>query len=177
MAWNTHPTVNDGDGWSASDQNTYVKGNLDTLFPYSAAQQVAYSTSTTSLNKATAAAAGVFLRSNINNTAIEFGAMVYKRQGNSTNWFSTSTSTSLTNYTPANSIFQSGNFSISTGSTYTVTYPQVYTVPPLVFIQVRGDSLAYFSVSSISTASFNVIGSTSAPSYPEFISWFSVGEV
>lgn len=29
MTWNKHPTVNFGDLWSASQQNTYVKGNLD----------------------------------------------------------------------------------------------------------------------------------------------------
>lgn len=29
MPWNTHPTVVFGDHWSATQQNTYVKGNLD----------------------------------------------------------------------------------------------------------------------------------------------------
>ena len=29
MTWNKHPTINFGDLWSATQQNTYVKGNLD----------------------------------------------------------------------------------------------------------------------------------------------------
>lgn len=34
MAYTAHPTVITGQIWSASDQMTYVAGNLQTLFPY-----------------------------------------------------------------------------------------------------------------------------------------------
>jgi hypothetical protein len=33
MAYTPHPTVIVGQVWSAADQNTYVKGNFDAIFP------------------------------------------------------------------------------------------------------------------------------------------------
>lgn len=41
MAYNAHPVVITGQIWSASDQNTYVAGNFQTLFPYTTKGDIA----------------------------------------------------------------------------------------------------------------------------------------
>jgi hypothetical protein len=166
MSWNTHPTVVVGQTWSASDENTYVKGNLDTLFPYTAAQQVAYSTSSTTLSKATTSAALQVLRSNVTNTAIEFGSLIYNYQNAST---AGSTNTTLTNH-----IMQCGTYSYGATSTsmvyVTVTFPKVFSTSPLVFVQVSTYT-AVVAV-SISTTSFQFLTvSTSTYAYQ----WLAAG--
>lgn len=182
MAWSTHPSVVTGQTWSASDENTYVKGNLDTLWPYTAALQVAYSTSATTLNKATASAALSVLRSNSDNTAIEFGALpvIYRRQGfDTTNWFATSTSTTLTNYTPSTSVIQTGCYS---GTDRTITFPSAFSGKPIILAAPIG-SAVYLSVIStaISTASFVFYVSTAfgvAASTASFnIVWLAIGSI
>lgn len=49
MAWNEHPNVITGQVWSASDQMTYVAGNLQTLFVYQAKGDLAVASSGTEL--------------------------------------------------------------------------------------------------------------------------------
>jgi hypothetical protein len=140
MAYTPHPTVTVGQVWHDTDQNTYVKGNLDALFPYANALEVSYSTSTASLNKARALAALNFLQSNLTNTSIDFSGLFYARQGNSTvNWFSTSTSTTLANYTSLNSVkFQCGTYNWTGLSGFSgggnVIFPSAYTNIPTVIV-------------------------------------------
>jgi len=177
MAWTTHPTVVVGQTWSASDQNTYVKGNLDTLWPYTAAQQVAYSTSTTTVNKASAGSAYAFLRSNLDNTSIEFGSIVVKRVGNSSaSWSSGAVSTSNSTYTPTNTLIQAGAVITSTAFTATVTFPITYLIPPLVFINYASTGGGGFVYpSAISTASFTLNDAGSTVSGVT-CTWISLGE-
>lgn len=174
MAWNAHPTVVTGQTWSASDQNTYVKGNLDTLFPYTAALQVAYSTSTASLNKATSSAAFLVLRSNSANTAIEFGGVVATRQGSSaTNWWTVSTSTTYTtNYTPATAIMQCGMSYVSSG-THVITFPQSFSAIPLVFVSIQTNGVT--TVPYVQTASST--GATIVGGSANVIMWLALGPV
>lgn len=184
MAWSTHPTVVVGQTWSASDENTYVKGNLDTLWPYTAALQVAYSTSTTSLAVATSTAALQVLRCNSSGTALEFGnvPVIYRRQSQSTDWFSTSTSTTVSNYTPTSSVIQAGSLYDASGSTRSVTFPVVFTTKPMVFPQVL-DVDAWPYVYAVSTSGFNYrINLNSTSGYVlstgnYSVVWFAVGEV
>jgi hypothetical protein len=160
MPWNVHPTVVTGQTWSAADENTYVKGNLDTLFPYSAGMQVAYSTSTVSLNKATTSAKLQVLRSNITNTAIEFGSLVYRTQNAST--------AGSTDTTPASTIIQCGTYTIggTAGSTVSVTFPTSFSNIPFLYLQPVATLIV------LSTASFNfLLVSTSTNVY----SWFAMG--
>lgn len=157
MAWNVHPTVTVGQVWAASDENTYTKGNLDTLFPYDATLQVTYSTSTTTLNKARALAALNFLGSNLANTAISFNGLVYARQGNSTvNWSGTSTSTTLANYSTLDTVkIQCGNYNWQGvggfGGGGNIVFPSAYTNIPIVI------------VNTISTGFFTATGLAPTP--------------
>jgi len=170
MAWTTHPTVVMGQTWTAADHNTYVKGNLDTLFPYTAANQVAYTNSTTTLATVTSSVSAQFLRTKNASADIEFGSLIYQRQGNSTAaWFSVSTSTTLTNYDSTRTIIQCGTLYIPSGSTVTATFPTSYTKAPLIFIS-RANTSTVVSVSSTTTATF-VNSGGSGPCM-----WFSIGE-
>lgn len=168
MTYTTHPTVVTGQTWAASDQNTYVKDNLDELFPYTAALQIAYSTSTATLAAATSTAALLVVRSNSANTAIEFGAVptIYKRQGSTstTDWY-TNTSTSNTNHTPATPIIQVG-CSYSTSTAASVTFPTAYSGKPIVFA-------VNLPITSVSSTGF-ICASTSAP---VFVSWMAIGDL
>lgn len=49
MAFTTHPTVVTGQTWSAANQNTYVKGNLDALWPFTTAGDLGYASSASTL--------------------------------------------------------------------------------------------------------------------------------
>ena len=171
MTWNTHPTVVTGSTWTAADHNLYVKGNLDTLFPYTAGQQVAYSTSSASLNKATASAALMVLRSNSSNTAIEFGGMIAARQGfSTTDWYTTSTSTAYSNSTPAKTIFQCGD-AILTSTATVITFPIAYTYKPLVFVDSNTASFYFLTVIPTTTGA-TVYANSSGISF----SWMAIGE-
>jgi hypothetical protein len=178
MPWNVHPTVVTGQTWSAADENTYVKGNLDTLFPYTAGMQIAYSTSTSSLNKATSTAALLVVRSNSSNTAVEFGVppVTYRRQGYSTtSWVTTSTSYSPTTYTPIDTIIQTGAVFLAS-STGSIIFPSAFSAPPLVIAQMANNT-AYIAgyVNTITSTGF-VFSSESTLSSRQ-IYWVAIGQL
>lgn len=173
MTWNTPPAVSTGGTWRASDQNTYVKDNLEELFPYTSGMQVAYSTSSTTLAKSNTGAALQVLMANAANTEINFTPIIYARQGNSTsNWFSTaSTSTALTNYTPVSPFIQCGATYVPASSTVTVVFPIAYTnIPVIVFGADAGGNL--FIANTITSTGFKIIGTSGA----DFASWIAMGE-
>lgn len=49
MSYTAHPTVVTGQTWSAANQNTYVKGNLDALWPFTTAGDLAYANAANTL--------------------------------------------------------------------------------------------------------------------------------
>ena len=51
MAFTTVPTVVTGQTYLASDYNTYLKDNIDALWPYTTAGDIAYATSATTLTR------------------------------------------------------------------------------------------------------------------------------
>lgn len=181
MAWSTHPTIVTGQAWTATDQNTYVKGNLDTLFPYNGTNQVAYSTSSTSLTKATASAAMQVLRSNSTNSALEFSIypVVYKRQGSSTQWWTSTGSTVTTNYTPATSYIQVG--SVEIGGLTRVTFPVAFSIPPIVFVynmtETTPTGFTYVTGNPDETGFSVTIDSYGGWSPASIIQWLAVGEI
>jgi hypothetical protein len=163
MTWNVHPTLATGSTFTAADQNTYVKGNLDILFPYSAGMQVAYSTSTVSLNKATSAGVLSVLRSNSANTAIEFGSMpIYARQ--------TKTSTGTINSNATNTIIQYGFFTYSFSSDASISFPVPFiSLPILMLTCVYGPQATYTSLTSTGFLAYPFFGSATK--------WIAVGEI
>lgn len=200
MSWSIHPTIVTGQAWATSDQNTYVKGNLDTLFPYTAAQQISYSTSTASLNKATSSAAMLVLNSNSTNSALEFSYLssIYRRQGYySTQWLSAGGSMSgstIFNYTSTNSMTLCGSNTIapSTGVNpllLSVTFPVNFKYQPIIFYNLLVspysgstsfyDDLQAFGAdpTTISSTGFTIKAVNWGFASPKYIiSWFAFGE-
>lgn len=176
MAWNTHPTVVVGQTWSASDENTYVKGNLDTLFPYTAANQLAYSNSTNSLATISSTAAFLVVRSNSANSGIEFGMppIIRKRQGQSTtNWLSTTVSTlSNQNITPLTSAVQTGYAQIASGST--ITFPVTFAYNPIIICQILSSDTVYGYPSGISSSKFIYTHNSTAS---QNVVWLAAGDL
>ena len=87
MAYSTVPYVNNGDSWSASQHNTYIRDNFSSLWPFTAAGDLAVSDSTTTLKIVPFAGSDKLL--NIKNNAI---ALNYRKQLNCciSNYFGTS---------------------------------------------------------------------------------------
>lgn len=186
MAWSAHPTITTGQAWTATDQNTYVKGNLDTLFPYTAGLQISYSTSTTALNKLTSTAAYQVVRANTGATSISFvaPAMIYMRQGYSTAaWCLQSTSTATTNYQVSNAYIQTGTF--MTGSAATeVIFPTAFSKPPIVFtykpaaLYPSTEHIIYLYTFPTSTSFYvQFSGSIGGFSPNTNINWLAIGEI
>lgn len=186
MSWSTHPTIITGQSWTATDQNTYVKGNLDTLFPYTTSLQIAYSTSTSSLSYTEESGQFFLAGSNVTNTAITSFAypMIYRIQCPSTSsWISTSTSTSINNYTPSNSYIQTGSLQ-TTGPSQVITFPVAFSKKPIVFVLWFIYDLVnhmFIKSSDVATNQFSVelgsFGSTSSgwSSLPTY--WLAMGEI
>jgi hypothetical protein len=178
MAWNAHPTLATGSTFTAAAQNTYVKGNLDTLFPYTAANQIAYSGSSTTLTTINLGAALSVLRANSTNSALEFGKVkvIYRRQGYSaTNWATTPTSTStagtLANYTPTNSIIQAG---ATRGQT--ITFPVPFLYAPIVFVFQADYGVAYTNAIGNLTSSSTAVGISELDAFG-MLYWIAIGEI
>ena len=163
MTWNAHPTISTGSTFTAANWNTYVKGNLDTLFPYTAGQQVSYSTSTDSLNKATSVGLMSVLLANSGNTAIEFGSIVYARQ--------VKTSTGTVNTTGSNTVMQHGYYDFgSTDSSSTITFPTPFTSVPTLLVFVGQNNGASYAVLTVSN--FILFGFFNARVF-----WIAIGEI
>lgn len=75
MAYSAHPTVVTGQTWSAANQNQYVKGNFDALWPFTTAGDLAYATGATALNRLAIGTARQVLRVNSGATAPEWATM------------------------------------------------------------------------------------------------------
>lgn len=134
MAFTAHPTVVSGQTWTAANQNTYVKGNLDTLFPYTGASQIICSTLTSAISLLSPSTSLQFLRG-ITSVSLEFGSLIYKRQGRSSaNWFSNSSAGSYTDYTPNAVIFQAGEIVMTSTAGVTLTFPKTYSKVPIIFM-------------------------------------------
>lgn len=69
----TVPTVANGDSWSAAQHNTYVRDNIDALWPYTTAGDLGYATASNQLGRLALGAAYKVLRSNAGGTAPEYG--------------------------------------------------------------------------------------------------------
>ena len=64
MAYTPHPTVVPGDTWTASNQNTYIKGNLEAIWVGTTGGDMDYYTSSTVKNRLAIGANGTHLESN-----------------------------------------------------------------------------------------------------------------
>lgn len=187
MTYSVHPTVAVGQLWSAAEQNTYVKDNLITLFPYTAAQQVVYSTSSATLAAATSAKMQV-LRINSGATAAEFAGIIRARQGyGSTNWsfstWNTAPLTTATDYTPANSIIQCGSFVDAGDETprSPITFPIAFSKIPIVYhTWWLWSSSTYMYSGGVyevtpTTVSLRVYAAT--PATKNWHTWIAIGEL
>lgn len=174
MSYATVPTVATSDSWTAAQHNTYVRDNLTAIWVGTTAGDLDYYTSSSAKARLAFSAGGMlyagtatapawtnagtqhaFMRYQTNP---EFGGLVYKRQGGTaTSWQATGTTT----YTPTSTLIQTGSISVSMGGgdgDATVTYPQVYTQRPVIFLspnrnagritcRVTGDGTAGFTAS------------------------------
>lgn len=60
----TVPTVANGDSWSAAQHNTYLRDNIEALWPYTTAGDMAYASAANQLARLAAGADGSYLESN-----------------------------------------------------------------------------------------------------------------
>lgn len=98
-SFTVHPTVVPGDTWTASNQMTYVKYNLDALFPYTAAGQLAYSSAVNTLAALNKPSVNSFLKNTSGGVfswvpATEMPGAVHTMGSNYTNSLDGSTNTS-----------------------------------------------------------------------------------
>lgn len=61
MTYQTVPTVVTGDMWTAAQNNTYIRDNFSALWPYTAAGDMAYASSSSTLSKITVGSEGQIL--------------------------------------------------------------------------------------------------------------------
>ena len=74
MAFNSVPTVANGDSWSAAQHNTYLRDNMAALWPYSVAGDIAYATGANALTRLGIGTIGYLLRVNAAGTGLEWAA-------------------------------------------------------------------------------------------------------
>jgi len=145
MAYTTVPTYTTNQLITASHANTYWRDNINQLWPFTTAGDLAYASGATTLSRLGIGTAGQVLKTNSGETAPEWGDSepITKRQGgDASDWWSYGTD----NYTPSGSKIQVGvtRFTISSGVTdnSTITFPEAFTNKPIVFV---GDGLKLIS--------------------------------
>ncbi len=194
MAFDNSYTAVTGATYTASDYNTYTKGNFSAVWVGTTAGDLDYYTSSTAKSRLALTAGGVLvagssapqweagsafqvLMSNGSSPA-EFSSLVYRRQGgNVSNWQTAGTTT----YTPTAPKVQVGvkSISINTTGTVTITYPVAFTNRPVVFIsincgsgsithQVTGDSVSDFTVNCRDVLTSGAITAD--------VNWLAIGE-
>jgi hypothetical protein len=185
MAWTTIPTAVTGQTWSANDENTFVKDNLNELFP-AQLYSFSYSDSTNTLAETTYRGRyAVLFRSSTGAGIGPLGVVTarsnYSTLGGSSAWWyystSTSGSTGFTGAFPTGGFIQCGNF-YSNGLGATITFPRAFSAPPFVYLSVLGGSttnpwIDIRSTANITSSNFACdIGSTSNL----FVSWLAIGD-
>jgi len=182
MAWSTHPTVVTGQSWTTSDQNTYVKGNLDTLFPYADTDpyslQVSYSESTAILEKASCTNKYFYLGVNSSNI-IGFISLVSNRLGQSTNWGTSISTSGGSNYTSESVMIQCGVCLVgafgSGTETQNIVFPYSYSIPPMIFLQSNLQQQRKYVVPlSVTSTGFQI---TNTYAFSPQVQWLSIGAI
>ena len=136
MAYTTVPTYTTNQLITASHANTYWRDNINQLWPFTTAGDLAYASGATTLSRLGIGTAGQVLKTNSGETAPEWGSaeVIEKRQGgDASDWWTYGTD----NYTPSGSKIQVGvtRFTISSGTSdnSTITFPEAFTNKPIVF--------------------------------------------
>lgn len=182
MTWTVIPTAVTGDIWTAGAQNTYVKDNLDTLFPYNTRCEIAYSGSSLSLSNASLSNLFTFLGSNFSNTAIRFLPLIYQRQyiSSSTQWYQFIASTVTPTYSnafPTSAVICCGEFYTDTSGGFTATLPYSYSKLPFIMVNSMSTiHLNSYAGGSISTITPTTLSIQAFPSTTSYGVWMTIGE-
>lgn len=73
----TVPTVANGDSWSAAQQNTYLRDNIEAVWPYTTAGDLSYASAANQLARLGIGAAYKLLRTNSAGNAPEWGGLPF----------------------------------------------------------------------------------------------------
>lgn len=73
----TVPTVANGDSWSAAQQNTYLRDNIEAVWPYTTAGDLSYASAANQLARLGIGAAYQLLRTNSAGNAPEWGGLPF----------------------------------------------------------------------------------------------------
>jgi len=154
MAFDNSYTAVTGATYTASDYNTYTKGNFSAVWVGTTAGDLDYYTSATAKSRLALTAGGVlvagasaplwetgslyqFLMSNGSSPA-EFSSLILRRKGGSASDWNTG---GTTTYTPTAPKFQAGSVSVTftNNGTASVTYPIAFTNKPIPILSVEED--------------------------------------
>ena len=194
MAFDNSYTAVTGATYTASDYNTYTKGNFSAVWVGTTAGDLDYYTSATAKSRLALTAGGVLvagasapqweagsafqlLMSNGSSPA-EFSSLVYRRQGgNASNWQTAGTTT----YTPTAPKVQAGvkSISINTTGTVTITYPVTFTNRPVVFISINcgsGSITHQVTDDSVSGFTVNCRDVVTSGAITADVNWLAIGE-
>lgn len=182
MSYSVVPTVADGDIWTASEHNTYIKNNLAAIWKGSAAGDMDYYSGSADKVRLPIGTALQLLRVNAGATAPEWSdpavlELIHRRQGgNATNWAVQGSG----NYTPASAMIQCGvaRVAVSGGNGFVVvTFPVAFSGTPVVLITKPFDGVANydFGISSVGTTSFRIDYAYPSGSLNVDTSWIAIG--
>ncbi len=175
MAYNTPPTKNTGDTFTAGEFNTYIRDNFAAGVPdiFQAAGDLAVGSGPDSAARLPAGAEGQLLK--VVGGAVGWDCILTARQGGSaTSWATGGT----TNYTPSQAkvFLGTANVTLSSGSgSVTITFPSSFSGLPVPIIYVNVTASGYVAVTSLglSSMSLSVNAGTISGTFQVF--WIAIG--
>lgn len=157
--------------------NMYLRDNMNALFPYLAAGDIAFATGPDELGKVSIGSENTFL-SVINGIPAWAPLVMARRGGLNSDW----NYPGNTNYTPANTVIQTGcitwtGTAAATGNIW-ADFPIAYTKSPIVFATANGSPYTAIATSGTLTRAYLMWKTVDSSTITSLnINWLALGEI